>query len=67
MFAETAHTVYLSLPEEERERFIAMLQKDLQTQGKPKKKKIRNSNVKTKEEYLDIVYRILTERKQSIH
>lgn len=67
MFAETAHTIYKSLPDAERERFIAMMQKDLQAKVKPEKKKIRASNVKTKEEYLDIAFRILTSRKKSIN
>ncbi|WP_445721980.1 hypothetical protein [Flavobacterium sp.] len=62
MFAETVYTIYKSLPEAEKTRFIAMLQKELKVKEKPRKKK--TSDVKSKEEYLDIVYRILSNRKK---
>ncbi|CAM4176075.1 MULTISPECIES: hypothetical protein [Flavobacterium] len=65
MFAETVHTIYKSLPDAERERFMVMMQKEMQAREKPKKK-VRVSNVPTVEEYIDIAYAVMNRRKTSI-
>lgn len=63
MFAETVHTIYMSLPDQERQRFIGMLQQELQQVDKPKKVK-KSTPVKSKDEYIDIALRAMSSRKR---
>lgn len=50
MFAETVHTIFLSLPESEQKRFLGMVSK-LEKKPKPKAKK---NNPFSKDKCLDI-------------
>lgn len=60
MFAETVHTIYLSLPPSEQDRFLSMVHAPV----REKKQKVRKINkVPSKEQYLDMVIKVLNARR----
>jgi hypothetical protein len=61
MFAETVYSVYNSLSQIEKDRFIDIIQKEAQ----PKKvKQKKESKVKSKEEYLDIALKNMSSKQK---
>ena len=60
MFAETVHTIFLSLPPSEQNRFLSMVHAPV----REKKQKVRTLNkVPSKEQYLDMALKVLNARK----
>lgn len=60
MFAETVHTIFLSLPESEQIRFLSMVNK---LEKKPKLK-AKNNNPFSKDRCLDIAASLMKKRGQ---
>lgn len=63
MFAETVHTIFLSLPESEQKRFLGMVSK---LEKKPKQKAIKN-NPFSKERCLDIAASLMKKKGSGNH
>jgi len=61
MFAETVHTIYMSLPPSEQLRFLSMVNAPMKEKKQQKIKK--HNNVPSKEQYLDMALKVLNARK----
>ena len=66
MYAETVYTVFSSLSQVEKERFIDIIQQEIKALQQPSKpKKEKKSRVKSKEEYMDIALQLMSSRKRN--
>lgn len=66
MYAETVYTVFNSLSQVEKERFIDIIQQEIKALHRPSKpKKEKKSRVKSKEEYMDIALQLMSSRKRN--
>ncbi|MBF04967.1 MAG: hypothetical protein CMP76_16935 [Flavobacterium sp.] len=66
MYAETVYTVFNSLSQVEKERFIDIIQQEIKALQQPSKpKKEKKSRVKSKEEYMDIALQLMSSRKRN--
>ena len=66
MYAETVYTVFNSLSQVEKERFIDIIQQEIKALQQPSKpKKEKKSRVKSKEEYMDVALQLMSSRKRN--